>query len=71
MGCGECKLVALMRRQSHVEELIGVDVDGKLLQAQESFIKPLTADYIQRRERPLQITLMQGRLLLSKPKITN
>ena len=64
MGCAECKFVALIRRQPHVEELFGVDVDLQLLRRQENIIKPLTSDYLLRRERPLCIRLMQGVLLV-------
>ena len=65
MGCAECTLVGLMRRQPQVEELTGVDVDLQLLQRRENFIKPLTSDYLIRRERPLSIRLMQGESLIS------
>ena len=60
MGCAEGKLLGLMKRQAHVEELMGVDVDPQLLRRQESTIQPLTTDYLLLRERPLHITLMQG-----------
>ena len=60
MGCAEGKLVCLMKRQGHIEELIGVDVDPQLLRRQENTIQPLTTDYLLLRERPLHITLMQG-----------
>ena len=60
MGCAECKLLALMRRRPHVEELIGVDIDAQLLKSRVSSVEPLTTDYLNRRERPLRIRLMQG-----------
>ena len=60
MGCAECKLLALMRRKPHVEELIGVDIDLHLLRSRVSSVEPLTADYLSRREKPLRIRLMQG-----------
>ena len=60
MGCAECKLLGMMRRRPHVEELFGVDIDGQLLRSRVSSIEPLTTDYLNRRERPLRISLMQG-----------
>ena len=60
MGCAEGKLLGLMKRQAHIEELMGVDIDPQLLRRQESTIQPLTTDYLLLRERPLHITLMQG-----------
>ena len=60
MGCAEGKLVGLMKRRGHIEELIGVDIDPQLLRRQESNIQPLTTDFLLLRERPLHITLMQG-----------
>ena len=60
MGCAECKLLRLLRRQPCVEELVGVDVDLPLLRQQEYSIRPLTTDYLIRREHPLRITLLHG-----------
>lgn len=60
MGCGEGKLVNLMKRQPLIEELIGVDIDPQLLTRQESVIQPLNTDFLILREKPLHITLMQG-----------
>lgn len=60
MGCAEGKLVGLMKRRAHVEQLIGVDIEPQLLRRQENSIQPLTTDYLLLRERPLHITLLQG-----------
>lgn len=60
MGCAEGKLVGLMKRRGHIEQLIGVDIDPQLLRGQQNMIQPLTTDFLLLRERPLHITLMQG-----------
>ena len=60
MGCAEGKLVGLMKRRGHVEQLIGVDINPQLLRGQQNMIQPLTTDFLLPRERPLHITLMQG-----------
>ena len=60
MGCGECKLLRLLKFQDFIEELIGVDVDASILQSHRYRIQPLTADYLFRRPNPLCVQLMRG-----------
>jgi hypothetical protein len=64
MGCSEGKLVGLMKRRGHIEQLTGIDIDAQLLRGQENAIQPLTTDFLLPRERPLQITLMQGMFIM-------
>ena len=64
VGCAECKLLRLLlRRVDSVQELVGVDIDTSLLEAQSSRLQPLITDYVLPRETPLTIRLMQGILI--------
>lgn len=60
MGCAECRLLRMLKREPYVEELVGVDYDGVLLRMSEHVVQPLTTDYLMPRDNPLQFTLMQG-----------
>lgn len=60
MGCGECKLLRLLKLEHYIEELYGVDVEGSLLERSQYLITPLTTDYIHKRPLPLHIFLMKG-----------
>ena len=60
VGCGEGKLLRLLRREGSVQELVGVDVQASLLEAQQHSLQPLTTDYLLPREKPLSVRLMQG-----------
>lgn len=60
VGCGEGKLLRLLRREGSVQELVGVDVQASLLETQQHSLQPLTTDYLLPREQPLTVRLMQG-----------
>lgn len=60
MGCAECRLLQLLSREKCVRELVGVDVQASLLEAHQHRLRPLTTDFILRREQPLTVQLMQG-----------
>ncbi len=60
MGCAECKLFRMLKREKCIEELVGVDYDGVLLQMHDRVVQPLTTDYLMPRDNPLECTLMQG-----------
>ena len=62
MGCAECKLLRLLRRVPCVTELVGVDVQTSLLEAQQHGLQPLISDFVMRRPDPLTIHLMHGLL---------
>ncbi len=65
MGCAECRLLRMLKREPYIEELVGVDYDGVLLRMSEHVVQPLTTDYLMPRDNPLQFTLMQGVLFPS------
>ena len=44
----------------HLEELVGVDIDGELLEENKFRIKPLTSDYLRPRTHPFKVSLYQG-----------
>jgi len=46
--------------EGSVQELVGVDVQASLLEAQQHSVQPLTTDYLLPREKPLSVRLMQG-----------
>ena len=60
MGCGECRLLRLLKAEHCVEQLIGVDIDGDLLDWKKYLAQPLTTDYLFRRPRPLHVALFEG-----------
>ena len=60
VGCAECRLLRLLRREGSVRELVGVDVQARLLEAQRASLQPLTSDFVQPRPHPLTVRLMQG-----------
>lgn len=61
MGCAECKLLQMLKRVPYIEQLYGVDFDPLPLRLSKHVVYPLTTDYLMPRERPLHVSLMQGR----------
>lgn len=61
-GCGECKLLKFLKFHKHIENLIGVDIDGDLLRSSQQLVQPLIADYLIRRQRPLVVQLLKGKI---------
>lgn len=62
-GCAEAKLVKSLISQetlTHLEEVVGVDLDGKLLEENKFRIQPLTSDYLRPRTHPFKVSLYQG-----------
>lgn len=62
-GCAEAKLVKVLINQetlSHMEEVIGVDINGQLLEENKFRIQPLTSDYLKPRTHPFKVSLYQG-----------
>lgn len=62
VGCAECKLLQLLIREEGVCELVGLDIQTALLEAQIPRLKPLITDYVLPRKQPLTVHLMQGLL---------
>ena len=60
MGCAECKLLRLLKFESCISELIGVDIEEGPLRRNSYHLEPLTTDYIFRRSTPFTVKLMQG-----------
>lgn len=60
IGCAECKLLRLLSREDYVCELVGVDIQASILEAQYNRLQPLITDYVLPRDKPLTIHLMQG-----------
>ncbi|KAJ7339400.1 Small RNA 2'-O-methyltransferase [Desmophyllum pertusum] len=62
-GCAEAKLVKVLIRQdtlTHLEELVGVDIDRELLEENKFRIRPLLSDYLRPRSHPFKVSLYQG-----------
>lgn len=62
-GCAEAKLVKVLTSQeqlTHLEEVVGVDIDRELLERNEFRIKPLISDYLRPRSHPFKVSLYQG-----------
>ena len=63
-GCAEAKLVKSLISQetlTHLEEVVGVDIDGKLLEENKFRIQPLISDYLRPRTHPFKVSLYQGK----------
>ncbi|KAM7344280.1 hen1 methyltransferase isoform 3-T3 [Cochliomyia hominivorax] len=54
------RLLPLLRRIPHVEHILEVDIDGELLIQHQQKAIPLISDYLQKRERPLRVEVLQG-----------
>ncbi len=67
MGCAECKLLRLIKFESCLSELMGVDIDDCPLRHNGRHLEPLTTDYIFRRSTPFSIKLMQGEIIKCMP----
>lgn len=60
-GCAECKLLRfLISNEVSTEHLVGVDIDGDLLQESKFRIEPLIYDYLHPKEVPFTVTTLQG-----------
>lgn len=59
MGCAECKLLQLLKREEFVEELVGIDI-SPALNLSAYMLRPLITDYLHPRSKPLSVRLMQG-----------
>ncbi|XP_041464358.1 uncharacterized protein LOC121415242 isoform X2 [Lytechinus variegatus] len=60
VGCGELKVIRLLKFHRYIHELIGLDVDGELLRRHSGLIEPLAASYIHPLPHPMVITLLHG-----------
>ena len=62
IGCSEGKLLSTIKIHcSNVEVIVGVDIDGDILQENRFRTKPLMTEYLNKREIPLKMALYQGR----------
>ncbi|XP_078382520.1 small RNA 2'-O-methyltransferase-like [Oculina patagonica] len=62
-GCAEAKLIKSLISQetlTHLEELVGVDINKELLEENKFRIQPLTSDYLRPRTHPFKVSLYQG-----------
>ena len=64
MGCAECKLLRRLKREKYIEELVGVDIDSVQLYVHQPIVYPLTTDFLNPRQMPLLVKLMQGSINL-------
>lgn len=71
LGCAECKLLKLLKKEDYIEELIGVDIDSVPLEMHSNLVEPLITDYLHPRPRPLYAALMQGSIAQVDPKLMN
>ena len=62
-GCAEAKLMRyLISEENSIEVVVGVDIDGDLLEMNQYRVKPLTSDFLMPRPSPLTVSLYQGML---------
>ncbi|XP_039953340.1 small RNA 2'-O-methyltransferase isoform X1 [Bactrocera tryoni] len=59
-GCAEMRLLSLLRRTEGIEHILEVDIDENLLRSYKQRAEPLVSDYLNKRETPLRIDLLQG-----------
>ena len=64
MGCAGCKLLRHLKREKYIEELVGVDIDSLQLFVHQPVVYPLTTDFLNPRQMPLLVKLMQGSISL-------
>lgn len=58
IGCSECRLLGFLKNtNSHLNLIIGIDIDQELLQTAH---EKLWADYIRQRDHPLEVYLIKG-----------
>jgi hypothetical protein len=63
IGCAECKLLRHVRLfNTHVNLILGVDIDENLLLSSRFLVQPFNLEYIRKREKPLEIYLIKGNL---------
>ncbi|XP_019640794.1 PREDICTED: small RNA 2'-O-methyltransferase-like [Branchiostoma belcheri] len=59
-GCAEGKLIRFLKPEESLEQLIGIDIEGEILESIQGVIRPLLSDYVQPRQRPFTVGLYQG-----------
>ncbi|XP_031561839.1 small RNA 2'-O-methyltransferase-like [Actinia tenebrosa] len=71
-GCAECKLLRfLISNEAKIEHLVGVDIDGDLLQQSKFRIEPLIYDYLHPKEVPFTVTTLQGSISQADDRFCN
>ncbi|XP_061266983.1 small RNA 2'-O-methyltransferase isoform X2 [Bos javanicus] len=63
LGCGDVCLLAILKYQKCVEELVGVDINEGRLKWNGSRLSPCVGDHLDPRELDLAITLYHGSVL--------
>ena len=53
-------MMSYMKRVNSLQLIIGVDIDGPLLEMNKFLLRPLTAEYLLLRPTPLKMQLYQG-----------
>ena len=63
-GCSECKFIWSLRNLSggYLQVILGVDIDGSVLERHNSVAEPVTSEYLYKRSTPLRIGLYCGSL---------
>ena len=54
------KVLTSQEQLTHLEEVVGVDIDRELLERNEFRIKPLISDYLRPRSHLFKVSLYQG-----------
>ncbi|XP_063058018.1 small RNA 2'-O-methyltransferase [Engraulis encrasicolus] len=68
LGCAECSLLKQLQYHGKgVELLVGVDKDSSSMKTRMHSFAPLSSDYLQPREGPLEIELYQGNVTQPDP----
>nr|XP_054756494.1 small RNA 2'-O-methyltransferase-like [Lytechinus pictus] len=71
VGCGELKVIRLLKFHRYIHELIGLDVDGELLRRHSGLIEPLAASYIHPLPHPMVIALLHGSIAERDSRLLN
>eukprot|EP00057_Strongylocentrotus_purpuratus_P013277 XP_011667751.1 PREDICTED: uncharacterized protein LOC589300 [Strongylocentrotus purpuratus] len=71
IGCGELKVVRLLKFHRYIHELIGLDVDGDLLKQHSYLINPLASSYLHPLPHPLVISLLHGSITERDSRLLN
>ncbi|XP_072166868.1 uncharacterized protein [Diadema setosum] len=71
IGCGELKVIRLLKFHAYIHELVGMDIDKEVLRGHRYLIEPLPAHYLKPLPHPLVISLLHGSITKPDSRLLN
>ena len=71
LGSAECKISRFLVNIPTVRNIVLMDIDRSLLEMSKWCIRPMTCDYVCRREKPLNIRMFEGDVTRFDPRLQN